>query len=150
MTMRITPLALSVVLAMMVVAGCSGGFGGPKRAEPAEVAVDPNAFPANYRNQIATLLTTQLADRADFRGALIAEPAMKPIGRSQHYVVCLQLNGRNQRKDKVVVFLGGTPTQYIDSKPEQCADAVYRPFAELEVERPDVSTDTPYDFSFKQ
>jgi len=115
------------LLASMSIAGCTGSRG----TKPAE-AVDPNAYPANYRTQIVDLLTTMLTDRADFRGALIAEPAMKPVGQSQHYVVCLQLNGHNQRKDKVVIYLAGVPIQYVDSKPEQCADAAYQPFKELE------------------
>jgi hypothetical protein len=125
--MRIVRASICVLLASIIVAGCSWS-GKPKPAE----TVDPNAYPANYRTQIVTLLTTLLTDRADFRGALIAPPALKPVGQSQHYVVCLQLNGHNQHKDKVVIYLAGVPTQYIDSKPEQCADAAYQPFKELE------------------
>jgi hypothetical protein len=120
------------LLASMSVAGCSG-FG---RQKP-EPVVDPNAYPANYRTQIVTLLTTMLTDRADFRGALIAAPVLKPVGDSQHYVVCLQLNGHNQRRDKVVIYLAGAPNFFLDAKPEQCADAAYQPFKELEAETPD-------------
>jgi hypothetical protein len=115
-----------VLLAAMAVGGC-GSFGGSKP----EQAVDPNTFPGNYRKQIASFLTTQLMDRADFGGALIAAPAIKPVAESQHYVVCLQFNGHNQRKDKVVIYLAGDIQQFVDSKPEQCADAAYQPFQEL-------------------
>jgi hypothetical protein len=125
--MRIARAGIWALLASIGLVGCTG-FGKPKP----EPAVDPNAYPANYRTQMVTLLTTMLTDRADFRGALIAPPALKPVGQSQHYVVCLQLNGHNQHKDKVVIYLAGAPTQYIDSKPEQCADAAYQPFKELE------------------
>ena len=131
--MRIARAGLWALLASMSVAGCTGSFFGKPKAEP---AVDPNAYPANYRTQIVTLLTTMLTDRADFRGALIAEPAIKPVGQSQHYVVCLQLNGHNQRREKVVIYLAGVPTQFVNSKPEQCADAAYQPFKELEEATP--------------
>jgi hypothetical protein len=115
-----------VVLLAMAAGGC-GSFGGLK----SEQAPDPNTYPANYRRQIASFLTTQLMDRTDFGGALIAAPAIKPVAESQRYVVCLQLNGHNQRKDKVVIYLTGDIQQFVDSKPEQCADATYQPFQEL-------------------
>jgi hypothetical protein len=117
--------SIHVLSAAMLLTGCSG-FGGSKP----EQAVDPNVFPANYRMQIATLLKTTLTDRTDFQGALIAQPVMKSLGDSQHYVVCLRFNGR-QPKNKIVIFLSGTPTQYVDSKPEQCGDAAYAPFQDL-------------------
>lgn len=131
---------LAVMLATLALAGCSGGFpgfGGTKRARPAP-AVDLNLFPANYRNQVAMLLRTTLTDPADFSGALIAPPVLKPVAESPnlHYVVCVQLNGHNERKTKVVIYLGGDPTQYVDATPQQCADAAYQPFTELQNVRP--------------
>lgn len=122
----------------MTAAGCSG-FGGPKTQQAAVPPPDPNAFPANYRIQIARFLATQLTDRADFRGALISPPVLKPVGDSQHYVVCLQFNGHTQIRNKVAIYLAGEITQFIDSKPEQCADAAYQPFKELESVTPSTS-----------
>jgi hypothetical protein len=125
------------LLAALALGGCGGSslFGGPKRqaAPPA----DPNAFPANYRNQVATMLTTVLTNRADFHGALIAPPELKPVAESStpHYVVCLQLNARNPRT-KVVIYLEGIPTQFIDATPEQCTGVAYQSFTELELETP--------------
>ena len=67
----------------------------------------------------------------------IAEPALKPVGPSQHYVVCVQFNPRGQIKTtKAAVYLSGQMTQFIDATPEQCADAVYQPFKELEAATP--------------
>jgi hypothetical protein len=131
---------LICLLAALAVAGCSGGgmFGGPKRNEPPPAAVDLNAYPSNYRKQIATLLATLLTEHADFRGALIAQPELKPVAESStpHYVVCVQLNGHNRQRNKAVVFLGGDPTQFIDATPEQCTGAAYQSFTELELESP--------------
>jgi len=126
-------------LVAMTAAGCSG-FGGPKTQQAAAAPpADPNAFPADYRNQIARFLATQLTDRADFRGALISPPVLKPVGASQHYVVCLQFDGHSQIKNKVAIYLGGDITQFIDSQPEQCAGAAYQPFKELEYTLPSTS-----------
>ncbi len=135
-TWRAGVVYLIVALAL---GGCGGKslFGGPKR-EQAAPAVDPNAYPANYRQQIATMLTTVLTDRADFRRALIAPPELKPVAESStpHYVVCVQLSGRNQPRTKAVIYLGGVPTQFIDATPEQCTGVAYQSFTELELETP--------------
>jgi hypothetical protein len=131
---------VAALLAVVALAGCSGGlpgFGGPKSAQPV-AAVDPNLYPSNYRAQIATMLATTLSNRADFQGTLISAPALKPVADSQiqHYVVCLQYSGRVEHKVKVVLFLAGVPTQYVDATPQQCSDAAYQPFTELERQLP--------------
>jgi hypothetical protein len=120
------------VLALLVLAGCSG-FGGKLNQAP---AVDPNVYPARYKKDIATFLLTNLTDSADFHAASIAEPAIKPVGSSQRYVVCLRFTGHNQVKDKVVVYLAGNIIQFINPTPEQCGNALYQPFRELEVDAP--------------
>ena len=130
------------VLATSLLAACSGGLSslgsfGSKPAPP--TVVDPDPYPANYRQQVATLLTTNLRDRADFRGALIAAPALKPVvgGQSPHYVVCVQLTGNNDRRTKAVVYLEGKPNEFVDATPEQCGGAAYQSFGELHYEQPD-------------
>lgn len=100
--------------------------------------VDPNLFPQNYRKQIAVYLSMELMDRADFRGARISQPVLKPVGGpTQHYVVCLQFNGHSRIKNKMAIYLSGEITQFVDSAPEQCGDAVYQPFTELEQVAPE-------------
>jgi hypothetical protein len=132
--MNIRRGAAVLLLSAMTVAGCSGST---KKQPPTPAAADPNVFPANYRAQVARFLAQNLSDAADFRGALIAQPALKRVGDTQHYVVCIQLNGHNRRKDKVAIYLSGELNQYVDSTPEQCGDAAYQPLKELETERPD-------------
>jgi hypothetical protein len=129
--MRISSPGIALLTASIIVGGCSG-----KRASGPVQEADPNAVPSDYRHQVATYLRLELPDREDFRGAMIAAPALKPVGASQHIVVCVQLNGRNQRKDKVAVYLGGVLTQFVDSTPEQCAGAAYQPFTELQEAMP--------------
>lgn len=120
---------MSVAMAMTA-AACSTS----KSTKP-EFAADPNTYPADYRAQVVALLRQSLTDRADFRGALIAAPALKPIGDSQRYMVCVQVNGRGQAKTKVAIYLAGIMTQFIDAT-DQCIGAAYLPFKELEAAIP--------------
>jgi hypothetical protein len=116
------------VLLAACLAGCSFNT-----QHPVTPTVDPNLYPQNYRKQVAVYLSMELSDRADFRGARISPPVLKPVGGdTPHYVVCLQFNGHSQIKNKVAIYLAGQITQFIDSTPEQCSDAVYQPFGELE------------------
>ena len=122
----------AVLLAAMTLAGCSG-FGGAKKQES---LADPNAYPANYRTQITAFLRQSLTNRADFRGALISPPALKPVGDSQRYIVCVQFNPNSQIKSKVAIYFAGMISQFIDSTPDQCGDAAYQPFPELAAASP--------------
>jgi hypothetical protein len=129
---------LAVLAAAIGIAGCNG-FGGPKKQD-ATPAVDPNVYPANYRPQLAQFLQTVLQDRAAFHGALIGQPVLKQVGDNPHYIVCLQLIDHGQRRNKVAIYLSGAITQYIDATPEQCGDAQYTPFTELEAVMPEKNT----------
>lgn len=121
--MKIVCSRAALLLAAAVVnAGCSST---PKPAADAIV------MPIDYRNEVATYLGQVVTDRADFRNSLISAPILKQVGAGQHYIVCVQLNGRNQHKDKVVIYLGATINQFVDATPGQCADAAYQPFKEL-------------------
>jgi hypothetical protein len=121
----------AAVLAIAV-AGCSFNT-----KLPAAPYVDPNLYPQNYRKQIAIFLSQQLMDRADFRGARISPPVLAQVGDSQHYIVCLQFNGHSEIKNKVAIYLAGEITQFVDSTAEQCGNAAYAPFTELEQTLPD-------------
>ena len=130
--MNIQRAVIFLVIAAVALAGC-GGFGRNQQT----TAPDPNVFPANYRSTLVAFLRQSLTDRSDFRGVSIAEPALKPVGPSQLYVVCIQFNPRSQIKTtKAAVYLSGQMTQFIDATSEQCTDAVYQPFKELETATP--------------
>ena len=62
---------------------CSGFGRNQQTAAP-----DPNVSPTNYRGTLVTFLRQSLTDRSDFHCVTIAEPALKPVGPSQHYAVC--------------------------------------------------------------
>jgi hypothetical protein len=140
--MRCGARITALLLAPFVLAACSGGINGfgsfGKKSAP-EIVVNPDPYPANYRKQVATMLTTHLTNRADYRGAFIAPPALKPVaeGETQHYVVCVLLTGHNDKRAKAVAFLEGRPNQFVDATPQQCDGAAYQPFTELDYEQPD-------------
>ncbi len=113
---------------MMLGAFCFGCSNNPNK--PNEV-VDSEVMPTNYRDQIASFLSTMLTDNADMRNSLLAPPVMKPVGTQQHYVACVQLNGHNQHKDKAIIYFAGNINQFVDATPEECGGAAYGPFPEL-------------------
>jgi hypothetical protein len=120
--MTITRTAIALLLGSIAIAGCSNT---PKPE------VDANVMPTDYRNQVATYLGQVVTDRADFRNSMIGSPVLKQVGASEHYIVCVMLNGHNQHKEKIVIYLGPNINQFIDATPGQCADAAYQPFKEL-------------------
>jgi hypothetical protein len=124
-----------LIMTVAALAGCS--------KDKQTAIVDANALPTNYRSTLVAFLRQSLTNRADFRGAMISEPALKPVESSQHYVVCVQFNPRSQLKTKAAVFLSGQMTQFIDATPEQCADAAYQPFKELDAAVPAASLPLP-------
>jgi hypothetical protein len=122
--MTVARTGLAVVLAAAAAAGCSD----TKKSAPVNYTA---VLPADYRNQIATYLSQVLIDRADFMASFIGTPVLEQVGDNQHYVVCVQLNGHNQHKDKVAIYLGALINQFVDAQPNQCANAAYQPFTEL-------------------
>ena len=123
-------------MVLMLAAAALAGCGGARKDQP---VIDPNILPTNYRSTLVAFLRQSLTNRADFRGAMISEPVIKPVGPSQHYVVCVQFNPQSTIKTKVAVYLSGQMTQFVDATPEQCADAVYQPFKELDAASPSAS-----------
>jgi len=121
----------AAVLAAMILAGCSG-LGGTKKEQP----TDPNAYPANYRTQIATFLRQSLVNRSDFRGASISPPTLQPVGDSQRYIVCVKFSPNSSIKPKVAIYFAGMISQFIDATPAQCDNAAYQPFTELQAAVP--------------
>jgi hypothetical protein len=126
--MNVHHAGVVLLLTAGALAGCS--------SSGKDQAVDPNVLPANYRTQLVGFLRQSLTNRSDFRGAMISEPALKSVGPTEHYVVCVQFNPRSLIKTKAAVYLSGKMTQFIDATAEQCANAAYQPFKELDAAVP--------------
>jgi hypothetical protein len=100
--------------------------------------VDPNVFPANYKPEILDTMTALLPDPTNVRDALISEPVLRPAGKDERYTVCVRSNSRNASRhyvgsvDRIAFFYGGHLNQLVDATKEQCGNASYKPFPELE------------------
>ena len=118
------------VLAMGLI-GCSSS----SSKQPEE---NPNVFPANYKNEIMLTMTSILDDPTNIRGAFISEPVLQQAGKEERYVVCVCSDSRDVNrqytgsKDRIGYFYAGHLTQLIDATKEQCGNAAYKPFPELE------------------
>ena len=97
-----------------------------------------NAYPANYKSDILAAMHAYLNDPTGVRDAAVAQPALKPVGNFTHYVVCLRFNAKQSAseyagvKEIAAVFLAGRFDRFVETAREQCADATYAPFPELE------------------
>jgi ABC-type Fe3+-hydroxamate transport system substrate-binding protein len=100
--------------------------------------LDPNIFPTNYKQEILDTLSRTLDDPANIRDAFISDPVLAPVAKDQRYIICVRYNSRNLRqqyagsKDRIGYFYGGHLNQLVDATPEQCGNASYKPFPELE------------------
>jgi hypothetical protein len=97
-----------------------------------------NAYPENYKSDLLGLLRAYLNDPTGIRDAYIADPMMRSVGGRDRYVVCVRFNikgtaGRSAGlKEGVAIFRNGRPDQFTEVAKEQCSQAEYKPFPELE------------------
>ncbi|MBV8751712.1 MAG: hypothetical protein JO328_02515 [Hyphomicrobiales bacterium] len=97
-----------------------------------------NVYPADYRRELIAYLRTYLNDPTGIREAAISEPALKPIGVGDRYVVCVRFNPKRSGggyagpKDHLVIYAGGKLERYLETAGESCKDVAYAAFPELE------------------
>jgi hypothetical protein len=129
-------LRLVAGLALAMTLSACGKYEGfyPQGVEKGE----PNLPPQNWRADSLAFLRSWLNDPAGIRDAAIAEPELKSIGGTQRYVVCVRFNARKSGggyegvKDRQIVFTAGRLDTMIDARKDDCANARYQPFPELE------------------
>ena len=123
------------ILALLALAGCAGGGGltGPETAG----GTSANAFPANYREEILAYQRSFLNDPSGICGAGITQPVVKSVGSTERYVVCVRFDAKGPTgayagaREHLAIFLAGKLDQ-MGATREQCKDAAYEPFPELE------------------
>ena len=99
---------------------------------------NPNIFPADYKNEILTTLTSSLDDPTNIRSAYITDPFIRPAGKEERYVVCVRSDSRNVARhytgitDRIGYLYNGHLNQLVDATKEQCGNIAYKPFPELE------------------
>jgi hypothetical protein len=103
-----------------------------------EAPVDPNVFPAGYKQEMMRTFTHDLVDPTNIREAEIADPVLRAAGLEQRYAVCMRANTRDASrrytgvKERIGWFWGGHLNQLVLAEPGQCTGAVYKPWPELE------------------
>lgn len=116
-------------LAMALAACASGGK---------EKDVDPNIFPTGFKQEVLTTLTDVFEDQTNVRDAYISDPTLTPVDKDRRYTVCVRYNARDASRQymgsqaRIGYFYGGHLTQLIEASKEQCGNAAYKPFPELE------------------
>jgi hypothetical protein len=122
-------------VALLALAGCGGGGGlsGPETA--GGVAV--NKYPDNYRAEILAYQRSFLNDPSGIRGAGITQPALKSVGSTERYVVCVRFDAKGPTgaytgaREHLAIFLAGKLDQ-MGAAREECRGAAFEPFPELE------------------
>lgn len=101
--------------------------------------VDPNLLPARYKDEILDTLRT-VFDKNETQtvtNAMISDLALRPVGSEQRYMVCLRYTAHgtaynlSANAERIAFFYGGHLTQLIEASKEQCGNAAYKPFPEL-------------------
>jgi hypothetical protein len=101
-------------------------------------AVDPNLFPADYKKEIIDTMRTLVDEPPKVRDSFVTDPVLRTAGSDQRYVVCVRASARSAvgrfeaPKDRIAYFYGGHLNQLVDATPEQCGNAAYKPFPELD------------------
>jgi hypothetical protein len=103
-----------------------------------------NVHPANYRAELIAYLRSYLNDPTGVREAQVSEPALRPMGPGNRYVVCVRFNpkktgggGYAGTREHMAVYVGGKLDRFVElrgeqAKGEQCSGATYAAFPELE------------------
>jgi hypothetical protein len=124
------------ILTGLLLAACASGerdYSGPETAGGASV----NIFPDNYRAEILAYQRSYLNDPTGVRSAAISQPALRKVGNLERYVACVRFNAKGPGsaytgvREHLAIFLAGKLDQMGVTR-EQCKDATYEPFPELE------------------
>jgi hypothetical protein len=130
----------SVVRALVVLATVGVGFAGCSLFDksPDSKPVEVNLPPTNTRSSLLAFLENQLVDPLGVRDAYITEPKLQPIGTESRYVVCVRYNAKDGygqytgSLDFIAIYFAGKLTQYLPATADQCRNAAYQRFPELE------------------
>jgi hypothetical protein len=99
---------------------------------------NPNIVPTDYKQEILDALTRALDDPTNLRDAYISDPVLTSTGANQRYTACVRFNARDASRrytgstDRIAYFYGGHLNQLVEATKEQCGNAAYKPFPELE------------------
>ena len=136
---------MMAVLALPISASWLGGCSGSgtsdslfNKDKAAASQADQNAFPVDYKEELAAFLRTYITNPRLVRDAYVATPVLRPTSGQPRYVTCVRYNPRNfenkyeGKTEKLVVFLGGKINQVLESDPQICPTLAYQRYPEIE------------------
>jgi hypothetical protein len=102
--------------------------------------VESNVMPTRYKDEIIETLKKVFDsnDTTSVTNALISDPALRPVGSEQHYTVCVRYTAHGTaynltaNAERIAYFYGGHLNQLVEASKEQCGNAAYQPFPELD------------------
>lgn len=103
-----------------------------------EPKIEENVLPINYKPKLINLMNAEIDDPSAISDAYISEPALKPIDKTNRYIVCFRYNVKSRdgkiaaSKNKAAVYYAGAVTQIIEADRDLCGNLNYQPFPELE------------------
>jgi hypothetical protein len=108
---------------------------------PAKVPqVESNVAPTSrYKDEIIDTLRKvfEKNDTTSVTNAMISDPVLQQIGGQQHYTVCVRYTAHGTiynltaNAERIAYFYGGHLNQLVEAEKEQCGNAAYKPFPEL-------------------
>ena len=102
-------------------------------------SVDPNLPPTRYKDEILDTLRA-VFDKNETQtvtNAMISDLALRSFGGEQRYTICVRYTAHGTaynltaNGERIGFFYGGHLTQLIEATKEQCGNAAYKPFPEL-------------------
>ncbi len=128
----------SPVTSLWLLSGLALALIGCSSSTTKEAPENPNVFPTDYKAEVLSTMITMLDDPTNIRGAYISEPVLRRAGSEERYTVCVRSDSRDASKqytgskDRIGIFYSGHLNQLIEATKEQCGNAAYKPFPELE------------------
>jgi hypothetical protein len=133
-TIRLRSLPWLLAVLAPVLASCSSEW-----TNRQERMMQANTTPPiSYKADIIAFMRTYLNDPTGVRGAFVSQPDLREIDGLKRYTVCLRYTPRKSSggyqpaKESIVLFRDGRLDRMIDNARDQCKDAAYQPFPELE------------------
>jgi hypothetical protein len=138
---------IATIAALFVVAlacaGCSSraldSFTFVQALRSNEKPVEPNIFPADFKQQILSTVPSVVENANGYRDAYYSDPARDPTGQVMVYMSCVRFDARDSAtgqyagsKDYVLFYYGGQLSQFVQAAQNQCARPAYKPFPELD------------------
>jgi hypothetical protein len=129
--------ALLAGLVGAALAGCASGERELVGGAESKGGVSVNVFPDKHRAEILAYQRSFLNDPTGIRSAAITQPVLRKVGSVERYVVCVRFNAKGGGgthvgvRDHMAIFLAGKLDQ-MGATREECRDAAYEPFPELE------------------